>query len=149
MRRALAAWTVMRWTRDRRVAARPAATIRPQRPRAVAVDGTSVRGALGPDGRPVHLLAAMDHTDATNESSRFQPLLAGLDLAGVVVTADALHTQRDHAISSSPASRPTTCSSSKATNRACTPNCSRGRGATSPCWTGPAAVALAGSSSAP
>jgi predicted transposase YbfD/YdcC len=27
----------------------------------------------------------------------FQPLLAGLDLAGVVVTADALHTQRDHA----------------------------------------------------
>jgi predicted transposase YbfD/YdcC len=27
----------------------------------------------------------------------FQPLLAGLDLAGVVVTVDALHTQRDHA----------------------------------------------------
>jgi len=26
-----------------------------------------------------------------------RPLLAGLDLAGVVVTADALHTQRDHA----------------------------------------------------
>jgi predicted transposase YbfD/YdcC len=56
----------------------------------------------------VHLLAAMDHTSravlaqadvdhATNEISRFRPLLDQLDLAGTVVTADALHTQRDHA----------------------------------------------------
>ncbi|WP_228638930.1 ISAs1 family transposase [Microtetraspora sp. AC03309] len=29
--------------------------------------------------------------------TRVRPLLAGLDLAGKVVTADALHTQRDHA----------------------------------------------------
>ncbi|MGC9668439.1 hypothetical protein ACNTMW_18020 [Planosporangium sp. 12N6] len=28
--------------------------------------------------------------------TRFTPLLAGLDLTGAVVTADALHTQRDH-----------------------------------------------------
>jgi predicted transposase YbfD/YdcC len=32
-----------------------------------------------------------------NEISQFQPLLADLDLAGVVVTADAMHIQRDHA----------------------------------------------------
>jgi Transposase DDE domain len=67
-------------------------------------------GARPPDGdgRPVHLLAAMDHTDTvvltqlevdgkTNEISRFQPLLADLDLTGVVVTADAMHTQREAA----------------------------------------------------
>ena len=34
---------------------------------------------------------------ASNEIATFQPLLAGLDLAGVVATADAMHTQRDHA----------------------------------------------------
>ena len=56
----------------------------------------------------MHLLAALDHHDgavlaqrqvdgAPGEVPAFQPLLAGLDLAGVVVTADALHTQRDHA----------------------------------------------------
>lgn len=33
----------------------------------------------------------------TNEISGFRPLLADLDLTGVVVTADALHTQTDHA----------------------------------------------------
>jgi predicted transposase YbfD/YdcC len=56
----------------------------------------------------VHLLAAMDHTTGgvlaqtevdgtTNEIARFRPLREGLDLAGRVVTADALHTQREHA----------------------------------------------------
>jgi predicted transposase YbfD/YdcC len=76
--------------------------------RAVAVDGTTLRGS-GHHPRPqVHLLAAMDHTSRavlgqtdvdgeTNEIARFRPLLNGLDLAGWVVTADALHTQRDHA----------------------------------------------------
>jgi hypothetical protein len=69
---------------------------------AVAVDGKTLRGARR-DGRQVHLLAAMDHTTravlaqrqvdgAPNEVTGFQPLLAGLDLAGAVVTADALHT---------------------------------------------------------
>ena len=33
----------------------------------------------------------------TNEITRFRPLLERLDLAGQVVTADALHTQREHA----------------------------------------------------
>jgi predicted transposase YbfD/YdcC len=57
---------------------------------------------------PVHLLAAMDHTSRavlaqtevdgkTNEITRFRPLLDRLDLTATVVTADALHTQREHA----------------------------------------------------
>ncbi|MEV0168961.1 ISAs1 family transposase [Nonomuraea fuscirosea] len=75
--------------------------------RAIAVDGKALRGARLA-GHGVHLLAAFDHhsgvvlaqTDVdgkTNEITRFQPLLAGLDLDGCVLTADALHTQREHA----------------------------------------------------
>src|SRR6266536_1736927 len=75
---------------------------------AVAVDGKTLRGSGHHQTAPVHLLAAMDHTsrailaqtqvDAkTNEIARFQPLLEGLDLAGRVLTADAMHTQREHA----------------------------------------------------
>jgi DDE family transposase len=73
-----------------------------QRRRAVAVDGKTLRGA-NRDGRRVHLLAAMDHATravlaqhqvngAPGEVPAFQPLLAHLDLTGVVVTADALQT---------------------------------------------------------
>jgi predicted transposase YbfD/YdcC len=76
--------------------------------RAIAVDGKTLRGATGEDGAAVKLLAAFDHTHgvvlaqrdvdaASNEISAFGPLLEGLDLAGVIVTADALHTQRAHA----------------------------------------------------
>jgi predicted transposase YbfD/YdcC len=81
----------------------------PQRRRqAVCVDGKTLRGARRPpaadgEGRPVHLLAAMDHATravlaqqqvggAPEEVPAFQPLLANLDLAGTVVTADALQT---------------------------------------------------------
>lgn len=75
--------------------------------RVLAVDGKRLRGSAR-SGHQVHLLAALDHHDgavlaqrqvdgAPGEVPAFQPLLAGLDLAGVVVTADALHTQRDHA----------------------------------------------------
>jgi predicted transposase YbfD/YdcC len=76
--------------------------------RAVAVDGKTLRGS-GHHGRSqVHLLAAMDHPtravlaqadvdDTTNEITGFQPLLERLDLISTVVTADALHTQREHA----------------------------------------------------
>jgi predicted transposase YbfD/YdcC len=92
--------TIGAWLADR---LRP-----PPRPRRViAVDGKTLRGSAR-DGHQVHLLAALDHHDgavlaqrqvdgAPAEVPGFQPLLAGLDLAGVVVTADALHTQRDHA----------------------------------------------------
>jgi predicted transposase YbfD/YdcC len=81
----------------------------PRRPhRAVAVDGKTLRGS-GHHGRSqVPLLAAMDHTTGvvlaqtevghtTNEIARFRPLLERLDLTDTVVTADALHTQREHA----------------------------------------------------
>jgi hypothetical protein len=74
----------------------------------IAVDGKSLRGAVQEDGRPVHLFAAMVHKEGiviaqrevehkTNEITEFRPLLESLDLEGAVVTADALHTQRDHA----------------------------------------------------
>jgi predicted transposase YbfD/YdcC len=81
----------------------------PQRPqRAVAVDGKTLRGSGHHRAAPVHLLAAMDHATAavlaqadvdhtTNEIARFRPLLERLDLTDAVITADALHTQREHA----------------------------------------------------
>jgi hypothetical protein len=43
------------------------------------------------------VLAQREVDATTNEISQFQPLLVGLDLAGAIVTADAMHTQRDHA----------------------------------------------------
>jgi predicted transposase YbfD/YdcC len=74
------------------------------------VDGKTLRGArlASGDGRPVHLLAAMDHTTrqvlaqrqvagAPEEVPAFQPLLGDLDLQGVVVTADALQTHAEAA----------------------------------------------------
>ena len=92
-----------------------AATPIPGRRRVVAVDGKTVRGSRrgDPDGNPVtarHLLAVIDqHTRVvlgqvdvdgkTNEITAFTPLLdtlTSMDLNGVVVTADALHTQREH-----------------------------------------------------
>jgi len=91
--------TIGAWLADR---------LRPLRHRRVlAVDGKRLRGSAR-DGHQVHLLAALDHHDgavlaqrevpaATNEVSQFQPLLASLDLTGALITADALHTQRDHA----------------------------------------------------
>jgi hypothetical protein len=74
-----------------------------QRRRAVAVDGKTLRGARRDHGGQVHLLAVMDHTTrvvlaqcevngAPGEAPAFKPVLSGLDLAGVVVTADALQT---------------------------------------------------------
>ena len=78
--------------------------------RAVAVDGKALRGTRhsSSDGQAAHLLAAIDQQartplaqtavdGKTNEITQFAPLLAPLDLAGCVVTADALHTQREHA----------------------------------------------------
>jgi predicted transposase YbfD/YdcC len=43
------------------------------------------------------VLGQTDVDGTTNEIARFRPLLEGLDLAGRVVTADALHSQREHA----------------------------------------------------
>jgi predicted transposase YbfD/YdcC len=79
----------------------------PRHRRVIAVDGKTLRGSAR-SGHQVHLLAALDHHDgavlaqrqvdgAPGEVPAFAPLLAGLDLTGAVVTADALHTHRDHA----------------------------------------------------
>ena len=77
--------------------------------RGVAVDGKSLRGAARAHGRKIHLLAVLDHVsglvlaqldvqDKTNEITCFQPLLDTVaDLAGLVVTSDAMQTQREHA----------------------------------------------------
>jgi hypothetical protein len=75
---------------------------------AVGVDGKTLRGSVGQDGSAVHLLSALVHKEGVvlgqravstqhNEITEFKPLLAPLDLAGKVVTADALHAQREHA----------------------------------------------------
>ncbi|MEU8927378.1 hypothetical protein AB0D10_41765 [Kitasatospora sp. NPDC048545] len=72
--------------------------------RGLSVDGKSLRGAAKARGRKIHLLAAVEHTtglvlaqldvgEKNGETSRFQPLLDSVaDLAGMVVTSDALHT---------------------------------------------------------
>ncbi|MEX3101916.1 MULTISPECIES: ISAs1 family transposase [unclassified Streptomyces] len=65
----------------------------------LAVDGQPVRGSRA-DGAAVHLLAAALHSCQTVIAQRIPssaPLLDQINLHGVVVTADALHTQRTHA----------------------------------------------------
>jgi predicted transposase YbfD/YdcC len=76
--------------------------------RALAVDGKTLRGSAAGDQPARHVLAAAEHasgavlaqTDVgakTNEITRFAPLLDQIsDLRGVVITADALHCQREH-----------------------------------------------------
>ncbi len=72
----------------------------------VAVDGKTARGSRQGNKPATHLLAALTGTgqtltqlrvpDKTNEITGFARLLAPYDLAGVTITADALHTQREH-----------------------------------------------------
>ncbi|MFG3002309.1 ISAs1 family transposase, partial [Streptomyces sp. NPDC048340] len=73
----------------------------------VAVDGKSARGSRADNGPAAHLLSAVTAAgrtvsqirvpDKTNEITAFTALLDPFDLTGTVVTADALHTQREHA----------------------------------------------------
>ena len=76
--------------------------------RAVAVDGKTCRGARTGDGARVHLFSAVDHATGVplgqvnaggkdHEFAAFKAVLDRIDLDGVVVTADALHTQDGHA----------------------------------------------------
>ncbi len=76
----------------------------------VAVDGTTIRGAVGPDGDQPHLLAAATHGGQlvlgqvevgakTNEIPMFAPLLdrlveTGVDPSRLVITADGEHHPR-------------------------------------------------------
>ena len=93
--RVLGAWM---WTRTRTIAGR----------RVIAIDGKTVRGARTADRSAPHLVAAVDHASGTvvgqlaiaaktNEIPAVRDLLSGFDLAGVVVTVDAMHTQTDTA----------------------------------------------------
>ena len=80
----------------------------PESLRAVAVDGKTCRGARTGDGVRVHLFSAVDHATGIpvgqvlaetkgHEIAAFATVLDRIDLTGVVITADALHTQRQHA----------------------------------------------------
>jgi hypothetical protein len=75
---------------------------------AVAVDGKSLRRSHHTGQPAPHLLSAILHQEAvvvaqmeveekTNEIPKLPALLAPLPLAGTVVTADALHTQKETA----------------------------------------------------
>jgi hypothetical protein len=105
---AISGWLVQHTAEQGEVASQTALT-------AVAVDGKSLRGTFPrTGGAGVHLLAAITHTTGnthtdgivlgqrqvaqkTSEIAWFAPMLDQIDLTGVVVTADALHTTRDHA----------------------------------------------------
>jgi predicted transposase YbfD/YdcC len=81
----------------------------PARP-AVAVDGKERNLAKAGGKKKVHLLGAVTHATGlvigqdrvakagkANEITHFRPLLEPLPLDGVVITADAMQTQREHA----------------------------------------------------
>jgi len=72
----------------------------------LAMDGKTVRGSRDAGKTALHLLSAIVHGSSTvvaqvavdaktNEITQVEPLLSGLDIQGVVVTADALLTQRE------------------------------------------------------
>jgi predicted transposase YbfD/YdcC len=76
--------------------------------RVIAVDGKTLCGSGHGQENSRHLLAALDHAHGAvlgqvevaakiNEIPMFTTLLDRLDIAGAVITADALHTQREHA----------------------------------------------------
>jgi predicted transposase YbfD/YdcC len=78
-------------------------------PRGVlAVDGKRICGAKDADGNAPHLLAAATHEQGlvlaqidvhhkTNEIPMFSRLLDTINIRGMLITADCLHTQRKHA----------------------------------------------------
>ncbi|GIE79386.1 ISAs1 family transposase [Actinoplanes philippinensis] len=80
----------------------------PTERRAIAVDGKTIRGSRTAGGTARHVLAACDQTAGmvlastdvdgkTNEITRFAPLLDQIsDLPDAVITADAMHCQREH-----------------------------------------------------
>ena len=74
----------------------------------VAIDGKTLRGSRTEDRKGRHLLSAVHHVlgvvlaqrevgEKTNEIPRARDVLDQVPLAGAVVTADALHTQKDFA----------------------------------------------------
>jgi hypothetical protein len=76
--------------------------------KAIAVDGKALRGSSGANGKQVHLVSAfLQHEKMvigqkqvdkkSNEITAFKPLLEPIDLKGKIITADAMHTQVEHA----------------------------------------------------
>lgn len=72
----------------------------------IAVDGKVLRGTGRGDGKPIALLSAVTHrlrttvrsvqiAEKSNEIPALKPLLAGLNLVGTVITADAMHCQQE------------------------------------------------------
>jgi predicted transposase YbfD/YdcC len=94
--------TIGVWLTARSAARRSAAR------RVIAVDGKTLRGSRIIDAPARHVLTACDQTTGvvlastdvngkTNEITRFGPLLDQIsDLRDTVITADALHCQREH-----------------------------------------------------
>jgi predicted transposase YbfD/YdcC len=81
----------------------------PGQRRVIAADGKTLRGSAGGGDPGDHLLAALDHAHGavlaqvdvrakTNEIPMFPVLLDRIDITGAVITADAMHAQRGHAI---------------------------------------------------
>jgi len=81
-------------------------SLAPSQPSVIALDGKTLRGARNREGQQVHLLSAVLQgegivvaqrkvSDKSNEIPEASVLLAPLPLAGSVVTADALHTQKN------------------------------------------------------
>ncbi len=75
---------------------------------AIAIDGKVLRGSYSEDHKAVHLLAALTHRegaviaqqkcdDKSNEIPVARELLDDLNIAGAMITADAMHTQVDTA----------------------------------------------------
>ena len=90
---------------DRRTGRWVAEQLRLQAGAGLALDGKTVRGSRDGDQAARHLLSAIVHGSGavvaqvaveskTNEITRVEPLLDGLDIKGVVVTGDALLTQK-------------------------------------------------------
>lgn len=74
----------------------------------LAVDGKVLRGTGRGDGKPLALLSLVTHqlrttlrsvqiAEKSNEIPAIKPLLAGIDLQGCTVTADAMHCQQESA----------------------------------------------------
>jgi hypothetical protein len=74
--------------------------------RGIAIDGKTVRGSHNGARKGIHLLSAVIHKEGvvfaqeevdekTNEIKHVKPLFENVDIEGAVVTADALHTQKE------------------------------------------------------
>lgn len=72
----------------------------------IAIDGKTLRGSHNGSQKGIHLLSAVIHKEGvvfaqekvdekTNEIKHVKPLFKNVDIEGSVVTADALHTQKE------------------------------------------------------